>query len=682
MKTLLLIIYRILRTLYFKLDEYHTRLSSFSLAPCSASFQSFLSLKPLPSPHDSQECATFIIQQFLNHHFDLLGTGWRDWSLKNQGLSRVDLVKKTNLTMAEKIAVMIDDPDYRPMDWHCDIKKPYRWKASAYHRNLRVQKNGVDIKVPWELGRLQHLPQLALFVNKRAEYHQSALYLFKHHILDFISQNPLKMGVQWVCTMDVAIRAANMAVAFDLYRQLPNSNNILDPDFENIFKRALKQHAHFIRHHLEYYQKLRSNHYLANIAGLLFACAYLDHDDDCDRWLAFAIQEIFLEFRQQFHPDGSNFEASTSYHRLSSEMILYSLALILGLKKERISRLLKLPAFTLDIFKQIKYKANLLPYIKDDSFHLPDWVQERLFRSLEFTQHTRHPCSAVAQIGDHDNGRFFKFSCYGTFSHGSWHEDFLNHQALIDAHQGLLASGLQNQSLESNIVRSFSQSKTYHSPSAKKPLAYFKSPLLNNFLHDCPHHKKHAFSTDSEGDLRKNLKLFYYSDFGLFILQSNYLHLTLSACHNGQLGHGGHAHNDRLSITLSLHNKLILQDPGTGLYTPDTVIRNQFRSSAFHNGPVARGEEQNRWMDGEKGLFSLYNEAICEFLAYDSDSLAVGLCFRSFKFIRQVKILEKKVEIVDQGNTPFECCFFPPFYSPSYGKISKLSKEAPSFSHF
>ena len=83
---------------------------------------------------------------------------------------------------------------------------------------------GIDVKVPWELSRMQHLIQfvwaymLAGKGNKEFENPKVYEREFQDEILDFISANPPKFGVNWTCTMDVAIRAANWILVYDLFK--------------------------------------------------------------------------------------------------------------------------------------------------------------------------------------------------------------------------------------------------------------------------------------------------------------------------------------------------------------------------------------------------------------------------------------------------------------------------------
>ena len=235
--------------------------------------------------------------------------------------------------------------DYIPIDWQLDFKSGYRWqeKKPASHCSP-APLPGVDIKVPWELSRMQHLPQLAWAYGlalqgiKGAQSPETYSDEFKNQILDFVATNPPRFGVNWHCTMDVGIRVTNWLIAYDLFNAQGAS---FDPEFKQIFKKSIYDHGLHIIQNLEWNPTLRSNHYLADIAGLLFVSAYLPRSSKTDTWLAFSIQEIIHAMEEQFHPDGSNFEGSTSYHRLSAEMMFYATALILGLpedKKEALKR--------------------------------------------------------------------------------------------------------------------------------------------------------------------------------------------------------------------------------------------------------------------------------------------------------------------------------------------------------
>jgi hypothetical protein len=104
----------------------------------------------------------------LAHRFDLLGSGWvevKRAGFKEQGLSNV--VPQAALSESERIWKCID-ASYSPIDWQLDFKSGHRWSEQEWYQAVRVAPvAGADIKVPWELARCQHLPQMALVALSR-----------------------------------------------------------------------------------------------------------------------------------------------------------------------------------------------------------------------------------------------------------------------------------------------------------------------------------------------------------------------------------------------------------------------------------------------------------------------------------------------------------------------------------
>ncbi len=261
-------------------------------------------------------------------------------------------------------------PGYVPIDWQRDYLSGHRWQERTWAGDCPVgHLPGVDVKIPWELGRLQHLPVLAC-AHALAPA-EALVREFQDQVLDFQASNPPAFGVQWRSPMDVGIRVANLLVAHDLFRAHGAS---FAADFERAFLRSIYEHGRFLTEHLEWHPSLRGNHYLANIVGLLYAAAYLDSTPEVDAWLRFAAAELHAEFARQFLDDGGNFEASTSYHLLSAGMIAWGFALLTALPPER------------------RYAPRL--------------DRQRLARVAAFTEAIVRPDGRIGQIGDNDSGFF------------------------------------------------------------------------------------------------------------------------------------------------------------------------------------------------------------------------------------------------------------------------------------
>jgi len=365
---------------------------------------------------------------------------------------------------------------------------------------------------------------------------------------------------------------------------------------------------------------LRGNHYLSNIVGLLFVAAYLPNSYETDLWLSFAVHELINEVNLQFNSDGTNFEASTCYHRLSSELIIYGTALTLGLSKQKINALKSYDSKKIFKISHIIVSKNPLydldNYDKKTKLIFPSKYLERLEKMAEFTMHITKPNNQVSQIGDNDSGRFCKLQPVYTLltvkeaksvfvnlnnyneKHDNetfWFENHLDHRHLVAAIDGLFNrddfSSFSKGFYENIIIAQLSGSSILPSEITKNSAEYTRVGSLEdkkNFI------EKYQTQLESVSPIHfalpdgaiQNLKTIAYPDFGLYIFRSNRFYLSIRCGSIGQKGNGGHAHNDQLSLELFIDGKEIIRDPGTYLYTPLPEMRNRYRSEMAHFVPV------------------------------------------------------------------------------------------------
>ena len=322
-----------------------------------------------------------LADKILNHQFDLLGSGpmrishgmhCPGFAGHSYAAAASPEINSANAAESARIRQMLP-PEYELIDWQRDIKSGYRWSENTWSEYVPIgHLPGVDVKVPWELGRLQQLPWLAQAYGaaKRADKYAVE---FRHQVLDFLANNPPRWGVQWRCTMDVAIRAANLVVAFDCFRSLGAE---FDKQFVGLFQRSLREHGSHIWTHLEWHPRYRNNHYLSNVVGMLYVASYLPPTPTTKEWLTWAVRELANELAFQFERDGGNLEASTFYHRFSAETILYGIRLVQNLPR---------------------------PYAE----LLPDWHVDVMERLQSFTTLTTAGSNELCRVGDNDSGRFF-----------------------------------------------------------------------------------------------------------------------------------------------------------------------------------------------------------------------------------------------------------------------------------
>lgn len=587
---------------------------------------------------------------FLEHRFDLLGSGWVrvEHGMQCRGLEgrryrmgsqvRADRsggwlagrINRANLGESRRIWSLVDE-GYLPLDWQLDFKSGYRWREGCWYLDIRYGgMPGADVKVPWELARMQHLPQLAfayaLARRGTPGFLPPERYLreFRNQVLDFIACNPPRFGVNWSCTMEVGIRLANWLVSLDLFRAFGAS---FDPEFEAVLAHSTYQHGRHCLENLEFLPDLRTNHYLSDIAGLLFAAAYLPASAETDGWLRFAVRELVGEMEQEFHPDGSNFEASTSYHRLSTEIMLYASLLCLLLPRERCGEGAGGP--------------------------LPPRFWERLERACEFSHHLTKPDGTVPQFGDNDNGRFLKLAPVVRFltleqareryrnlaggAEGGAGESYPDEEVLDHRHLGSLASVL------------FERPELAGGGNGLE--AELAAALLGG---RCPGSCHATGKTPAPQGARPAGELYSYPGIGIHLYRSARLYLAIRCGSVGQNGYGGHAHNDQLSFELCLDGQPLVVDAGSYIYTAHPELRNRYRATGAHNTVQCGAAEQCHWPAGPGGLFRLSApaRAVCrEWQATDLGARFSGeLAAQDYLHRREISVAEPKrsLRIVDR----------------------------------
>jgi hypothetical protein len=262
------------------------------------------------------------------------------------------------------------------IDWHVDFKSRHRYDRRTYHTELfpASYPGGHDIKVPWELSRCQHLAWLgqAYWHTGDEQYARE----FVRQVTDWIEANPPAFGVNWVCTMDVAIRAVNWLWGYHYFLQ---RSPTLTDEFLLTFNRSLLAHGRHIIRNLERSGETTSNHYLSDLVGLVYLGLMCPQFREARKWREVGLGELWRELRRQVHADGVDFEASISYHRLVAELFL---------------------------------SATLLGRLHEVA--VPADVMARLEKMLEFVMHYTRPDGTAPLFGDCDNGRLHRLKVWGT----------------------------------------------------------------------------------------------------------------------------------------------------------------------------------------------------------------------------------------------------------------------------
>ncbi len=204
-----------------------------------------------------------------------------------------------------------------PINWHQDFKSGFSWPPGFFRRlSLARRDDASDVKVPWELSRLQWLiPAGQAYLLDADEAHARAA---RSVLTEWIESNPYAMSVNWGCAMEAALRLLSWIW---LFRAFHASEAWSDAAFRSRFLRGLYLHADFTERFIEL-SDVNGNHYTADAAGLVCAGLFFGTGADPRRWQHLGWEILTTELPRQVFEDGVDFEASCAYHRLVLELFL------------------------------------------------------------------------------------------------------------------------------------------------------------------------------------------------------------------------------------------------------------------------------------------------------------------------------------------------------------------------
>ncbi len=361
------------------------------------------------------------------------------------------------------------------MPWHSDFRLRYQnpdgdylFDKNIFYKDFSIQvgltdRLAKDIKVPWELSRCAHFYILGAAYQKSGNglYAQS----FVDYVKDWLDENPFLLGPNWVCPMDVGIRAFNWVHAFNFFKNSPD----IDQGFWERFVCSLYDHMLYLENNWELYDKT-SNHYLSDLLGYYALTWFFGDFKNIEKRALWCHKEFLAEFEKQIFDEGTDYEGSTSYHRLVTE-IFYHFYLI----------------------------AQEHGHTVSGSF------QKKLEKMFTFIDWCTVGKNSFVKIGDDDSGKILQYGIT---------------QTLVD------------------------QMK--------------ESSALGN--------------TEA-----------FFKEFGLAVRKDDNWHVTLRHHAYKKEQPSGHFHNDAGSMTLAVRGIPVFVDPGSYVYTPSAIWRNQFRSAVIHN---------------------------------------------------------------------------------------------------
>ena len=301
---------------------------------------------------------------------------------------KLERIKSYEGTVSEDISnlleVVADDMDYdcfhvrvlgqnynlKEVNWSEDVLSSHVYAKERFDklRYERLFNQGIEVKNPWELSRFQFFIYFVLQYRKSRDiaYYEE----FKSIVYHWHSENTYLYGINWTCTMEVAIRAINWIFACSLFGRVFWE----DVTFKEFLRDRLIEHGRYIYSFPEKSLGGSSNNHLAtDYCGLFVISAFIQNKES-EKWKRTAVRGLEECMDKQVLDDGCDFECSIPYHRLITEIFI-------------------VPAF-------LDYNRK----------QLSSAYYSKLFKMLEFVESYTDVVGNAPQMGDNDSGVILPFN--------------------------------------------------------------------------------------------------------------------------------------------------------------------------------------------------------------------------------------------------------------------------------
>ena len=184
-----------------------------------------------------------------------------------------------------------------------------------------------DIKYVWERARFSYLFDIMRYDAATGEDHSTFVF---NEITDFIKNNPLNTGPNYVCSQEISIRILNWLLLLNFYKK---STSLTEETFSLIIRSIHGQLKHVYSNIDFSCIAVRNNHAITECSMLYIAGILFPEFPESAKWKKVGLKRLTKEVEYQIYPDGTHLQYSTNYHRVVLQTLTYVLA-IMSINKE------------------------------------------------------------------------------------------------------------------------------------------------------------------------------------------------------------------------------------------------------------------------------------------------------------------------------------------------------------
>ena len=201
-------------------------------------------------------------------------------------------------------------------DWHTNPENGF-----VYHKNTHwskiptLSKQAGDIKYVWEKSRFCFLYDLLRY-DFHFEKDQSKLAFAL--INDWIDQNPVNRGPNWLCGQEISLRVINWTSALHYYK---HSETLSQALFQKIVQSIYDQMRHVAANITFSRIAVRNNHALTETLAMYLTGACFPYFPESRQWKSNGKHWFEAEIAYQIYSDGTFLQFSMNYHRITVQLL-------------------------------------------------------------------------------------------------------------------------------------------------------------------------------------------------------------------------------------------------------------------------------------------------------------------------------------------------------------------------
>lgn len=212
------------------------------------------------------------------------------------------------------------------VNWHKGMFEDWNKSISSYDISTRNTDSIGDIRYTWELNRMHFAPYIAMLYLKEGK--EKYIKLLESYFEDWVDNNRICEGVNWVSSMEIAIRSYQWLIVLFLIKDANKK------DFKVKICRSILASIKYVMENLSLYSS--ANNHLIVESAISSIVGYCFKDVYKQNWFDKGSKRLQKEIIKQFYSDGVNKEQALHYQAFVIDMMLHYNFIMKNLNKKTI----------------------------------------------------------------------------------------------------------------------------------------------------------------------------------------------------------------------------------------------------------------------------------------------------------------------------------------------------------